>query len=511
MPTKHVDKLIEAYLDGRLSPNKRLQVKAHLRDCPDCARRLFDARRLDTELSSIMQAALGRPTPQPVLRQRVQESLPQSRSPYFNWSVPGKVLNTAGTVAVIVVFAFGAFTVIRSQNPAVGPETTIAATQPDQEKAPTAVPAVPNQQRTPLNHTTSPERPGRTILSDTLTLPTTRQPLFDDSRNVPALLPWAQPADRVYQAQLRVDELASQTATEPRGNPDVPGGTIAFALYNPGSDRQAYEVHFIDPDGTDHTQFSLGGVSEPALHPKEKYNNLTFRAWDGPTSPQTLQSSDSAGLHHQPISYFWEDAQPDWSPTENRIIFASQRESDRRWRLYSAWGDGSREFNLRREGKSPTFAPDGYHFAFEGCDSSGVSCGIWIGDLENSEWGSKQILVDRSATAPDWSPVTNQIAYMANPDGRWNLYLVDSKGKNIRQITTSATNDGLPAWSPDGEWLAYVSDRGQNWGIWLLHVRSGYVQQTIEFDEAALSPPDDLPFNQHGDRFWWDEQISWGP
>jgi TolB protein len=282
-----------------------------------------------------------------------------------------------------------------------------------------------------------------------------------------------------------------------------PAGTIAFAFFNKAPGRQVYEIHLISPDGSNHRLFPLDGVSEPALRPGQQ---LAYRAYSEPTSPRSLLSSNLEAEKPHRVGGFWEDAQPDWSPTEDRLIFASQREMDRHWRLYTSWGDGSAEINLRREGKSPTFAPDGFRFAFEGCDDTGNRCGLWIGDLKNSEYGSKPFLEDPLVKAPDWSPVADQIAYMANPGGNWDLYLVDSNGDNIRRLTDDAAIDGLPAWSPDGLWLAFLSDRGGNWGIWLLHVASGETRQVFSFDGGIFTPPNRPPYGQ---RDWYDEQISW--
>jgi TolB protein len=179
---------------------------------------------------------------------------------------------------------------------------------------------------------------------------------------------------------------------------------------------------------------------------------------------------------------------------------------DRRWRLYTSWGDGEKEINLRREGESPTFAPDGFHFAFITCDNTGNRCGIWVGDLQNSEYGSQPILENRLAQSPDWSPVSAEIAYMANPGNNWDLYVVNSNGENVRRLTDDPAIDGLPAWSPDGQWLAFLSNREGNWGIWLLQVATGETRRIFSFDGGVFTPPNEPPYGQ---RDWYDEQLSW--
>jgi dipeptidyl aminopeptidase/acylaminoacyl peptidase len=305
----------------------------------------------------------------------------------------------------------------------------------------------------------------------------------------------------------------SQPEASGEGSPDpitpilTPEGTIAFSFFNPAPDRRVYEIHLIEADGANHRLFPLDGVSEPALLSTGDSHQLAFRAWSQPTSPRSLLSSNLEGETPTLIGGFFEDAQPDWSPTEYRLICASQRESDRRWRLYTIWGDGSAEKELRREGKSPSFAPDGHQFVFEGCDNTGNQCGLWLGNLDDSEYGSIPLLTDPLAKSPDWSPLGDRIVYMAASDNNWDLYLIDSDGRGTpRRLTFNSAIDGLPAWSPDGAWLAFLSRRGGNWGIWLLHVDSGHLRQIFEFDGGIFTPPVGEPYGQ---RSWEDEQLSW--
>jgi dipeptidyl aminopeptidase/acylaminoacyl peptidase len=317
-----------------------------------------------------------------------------------------------------------------------------------------------------------------------------------------------QPKVTLAPALVKTDFAPEPTAIAKR---PLPSGIIAYALYNPTPGIQAYETHFISPDGSNYRRYPLRDVSEPSLHPTENDFPLAIRTWEEKSHPRRLMSSNLEATKQDIVAEFWEDGQPDWSPIENRIIFASQRESDRRWRLYSAWGDGSLEENLQREGRAPTFAPDGSRFAFEGCDNTGNKCGLWTGRLYDKEYGFKLFLENRTAKSPDWSPNTEEIAYMAKSANSWNLYLINSDGSNNLLLTDDSSNDGLPAWSPDGQWLAFVSDRGGSWGLWILHVKSQQLHQVTAFETGSLAAPSRLPYNEHEEHHWWDEQISWGP
>jgi TolB protein len=314
----------------------------------------------------------------------------------------------------------------------------------------------------------------------------------------------ATPKQQVVQSTP--SEVSATNSSEAKNGVAVPTGTIAFSLFNPAPDRQVYEIHLIRPDGTDHRLFPLDGVSEPALRSTENGFDLAFRAWAEPTAPRSLLAGDLEGEVLNRVGGYWEDAQPDWSPVEKRLIFASQREVDRRWRLYTSWGDGLAEKELRREGKAPSFAPDGQRFVFEGCDRTGNRCGLWIGNLEDSEYNSQLFLKNPLARSPDWAPADERIAFMANLDDNWDLYLADDGKGDPRRLTTDSAIDGLPAWSPDGQWLAFLSDRGGNWGIWILHLQSGQTRQVYAFEGGTFTPPAREPYDQ---RSWQDEQISW--
>lgn len=62
-----------------------------------------------------------------------------------------------------------------------------------------------------------------------------------------------------------------------------------------------------------------------------------------------------------------------------------------------------------------------------------------------------------------WSPDSQRIAYVARPDGAFNVWTIAADGTVPEKITNN-TNPSLrfqsPLWSPDGQQLAFVSDPG---------------------------------------------------
>jgi len=522
MPRDHLSqKELEAYLNKQLSDQERVPAEAHLETCSQCRDYLQQTERLLKTLGPTLKSALGEPVPSPSLRHRLRSRLQAeqrraAKSAPSPWLAFGRLLNTASMLVIILLLAMGVWMLVKPPQPKVISSALSATSTPIPLKASPTAPKL----ATPTAHTTTPvslntvgtksfenlkgpenqvtPTGSRMTPEATRPLTATAPPLISPStpNSTPTSAPTTPPTPTVGPLVM------GTTLT-----PIQPDGLIAFSFFNPAPQRQGYEIHLIKPDGRDHHLFPVDNVSEPALRSTASGPRLAYRTWGEPPNPRSLLSSDLRGQSRQLVGGFWEDAHPDWSPAGDRLIYASQRESDRHWRLYTSQGDGQKEVDLGLAGQGPSFAPDGKTFVYQGCDPTGNQCGLWQANIEAATLTATPILTDPRATSPDWSPVASMIAYMARVDGNWDLYLVSSHGGPIRRLTTAAAIDGLPTWSPDGDWLAFLSNRGGGWGIWRLHLNTGELVQVFAFDGGTFTPPHGAPY---GERNWWDEQLSWG-
>jgi len=81
---------------------------------------------------------------------------------------------------------------------------------------------------------------------------------------------------------------------------------------------------------------------------------------------------------------------------------------------------------------------------------------------------------------PAVAPVGKGIAFAANRDGNWNLYLRENG--TTKQLTSDLAHELYPAWSPNGDKLAFVSTRSGTEEIWLLELSSDNVKQLTGLD-----------------------------
>src|SRR6185436_2660785 len=97
MTCGQVDKLKEAYVDGRLAPGPAAQVAAHAAGCPGCARRIALARQVRDGLGLAVKTTLGAPALAPVRAARLHTRVvrqaggppsPTWRRPAFALALP---------------------------------------------------------------------------------------------------------------------------------------------------------------------------------------------------------------------------------------------------------------------------------------------------------------------------------------------------------------------------------------------------------------------------------------
>jgi len=95
---------------------------------------------------------------------------------------------------------------------------------------------------------------------------------------------------------------------------------------------------------------------------------------------------------------------------------------------------------------------------------------------------------------PQWSPDGKHIAFVVTDysletnKGDRDIYVIPSKGGDVRRLTHSDGGDSQPRYSPDGKWLAFTSSRSGKSQIWLLPLEGGEARQLTTLSTGASSP-----------------------
>ena len=217
----------------------------------------------------------------------------------------------------------------------------------------------------------------------------------------------------------------------------------------------------------------VGGV-QPAYRPDQQ--RLVFR--DLRDESRGLTSFDPASGLELRFTTFSEDASPAWNSLGNVIAFASNRESDRRWRIMIVWADVNNEATSVGYGQYPAWSPVEDRFAFQGCDDTGNNCGLRT--LNGAGGDGRGLTSSPSDMQPAWAPNGAFVAFTSEGrDGNPEIYRVDVATNQVtrrRQLGWTLR----PRLSPDGGWVAFLSNRSGAWAVWAVPSSGGDAQQLFE-------------------------------
>ena len=144
---------------------------------------------------------------------------------------------------------------------------------------------------------------------------------------------------------------------------------------------------------------------------------------------------------------------------------------------------------------SPTITPmgGGYGQIAFASDGSGIPQ-IWVINSDGS--GLNQLTdIQLGACQPDWSPDGERLVFISpckeNTDeyDTASLYLINADGSGLTALPTTGRGDYDPAWSPDGKSITFTSLRmGYRPQVYLMNLDSLEVQRLSTEDYIDLNP-----------------------
>jgi Tol biopolymer transport system component len=275
--------------------------------------------------------------------------------------------------------------------------------------------------------------------------------------------------------------LPEQTAAIQEGTPyQVAQGTILYSasrVLQEGNRVYELEDIYAVPAAGGDAVLVVNNAMQPALSPDR--STLAFFS----------QQSDKLGLggfdlnsgRRLRFSAFIEDSQPRWSPTGDRLVFASNRQGDRRWRIYTTPATDKERpadmvYNELTLGKDPDWHPSQDLLVFKGCDDVGQNCGLYLIDADGGN--RRSFTNEASDSLPRWFPDGSGAVFMSEGrDGNWDLYRANASDGAVTRLTDDPAPDGLPAVSPDGSQIAFLSKRSGAWGLWVMPAAGGAATQ----------------------------------
>ena len=221
---------------------------------------------------------------------------------------------------------------------------------------------------------------------------------------------------------------------------------------------------------------------------------------DGRLNPE-IYVMDTDGKNQQRLTNNrHDDWDPSWSPDGKRIIFFSNRDGHvmggiPTFEIYVMDADGKNQLRITNDpndDRSPSWSPDGERIAFVSNRDGHVIGGIPTFEIYvmDTDGKNQQRLTNNphGDWNPSWSPDGERIAFSSRRDGHFigdfgiteEIYVMDADGGNQQRLTEGRQNDLLPSWSPDGERIAFASDEKgnfENFEIYVMDADGGNQQR----------------------------------
>jgi Tol biopolymer transport system component len=264
-------------------------------------------------------------------------------------------------------------------------------------------------------------------------------------------------------------------------SPDVvPPGKIAFA-----SDRDGnFEIYVMDPDGGGQVRLTENTAEDysPAWSPdgqrlafvSSRDGNTEIYVMNADGASQTRLTSNAAN-----------DLRPVWSPDGSRIAFVTDRGGNDE--IYRMNTDGSDQTNLTNnlaDDSSLSYSPDGSAIVF----SSNRADSQFDLYLMNSEGRDVVRLTTSEGADVDPSVSQAQIFFQSNRDENDELYVMFFGVQTETRITSNSDFDEDPAQAANGSRVAFTSSRDGNFEIYAMNPDGSGLTRLTTNNSADIEP-----------------------
>ena len=239
-----------------------------------------------------------------------------------------------------------------------------------------------------------------------------------------------------------------------------------------------WDIYSMDANGDNVVQLTNHPATDEAPACSPDGRRIAFRSERGDTEDLYVMDSDGSNVIRLTHDNFGE-RNPSWTPDGTRFAFDSFRFVVGNWEIYVMDADGNNLINLTNhkwQDVRPSWSPDGSKIAFESYRDGGFNTPRHIFVMNADRTGRRNLSADtqlRFNSDPSWSPDGHKIAFnsrrfFADFGFRNDIFVITAEGKELEQLTDGVSSNRSPVYSPDGTKIAFESNRDGDYNIYLM-------------------------------------------
>ena len=228
-----------------------------------------------------------------------------------------------------------------------------------------------------------------------------------------------------------------------------------------------------------------------------------------------LWSISRTGGDSRPVSV--SGANPQWpaiSPDGHWLAFVEATNDASIWRLpfQAANPSSAAESFIVSAGAdhSPAYSPDGKRIAF--ISNRSGSWQIWVADSDGTDIRQLTDFKGSSVGTPRWSPDSRRLVFDALLEGPSAIWLIDADGNNLHRLNNSPTREYMPTWSRDGQWIYFSSLHDGQDQLYKQQPDTGQIMPLTQnfFHDAVESAQGNTLYMQRRDAGLWQMPLPSG-
>ena len=240
----------------------------------------------------------------------------------------------------------------------------------------------------------------------------------------------------------------------------------ATAAY-PGSNGPIFfqdggAIFSIRPDGSDRQRL-VGSGRQPAVSADGR--TIVFQR-----SGNLYTANRSGGEVRQITDTPKAELTPSFSPSGNKIVYATDRTIDDPAQIYTVGVDGTGRTRLTQSERSslePEYSPNGNRIVFTRLGRPPDPAGLFVMDADGSN--VKELRDDFAAQSPSWSGDGNLIACEGIVSGAIWVIRPSAINENLERITgNNRFGDRDPAAAPSGNKIVFSGVRNDRRGLFVI-------------------------------------------